>query len=261
MYLINNVYHCFKMCCKIQEASQHTRSRRSMQLLQFFFSKINTEEILRKILRLETSEACRDTDIPTNIKENADIFADIFFASFIDSVKKSNFPFFLKNANITSVYKKVAEILKITTYHSAYFQICLKYLRDVFFRQLYSFMLEFLSKYQCSFRKGCRTQHHLLAILEKQKSAFDKGKSFGALLTDLSKAFDCLSHNVLLANFHAYAFSIVALRLIYSYLTSRKQRTKVNFVIRHTEQQTLLMKLLIHQNMTLCCSNGSLTTK
>ena len=77
-----------------------------MQLLQFFFSKINTEEILRKILRLETSEACRDTDIPTNIKENADIFADIFFASFIDSVKKSNFPFFLKNANITSVYKK-----------------------------------------------------------------------------------------------------------------------------------------------------------
>ena len=80
-----------------------------MQLLQFFFSKINTEEILRKILRLETSEACQDTDIdiPTNIiKENADVFADIFFASFIDSVKKSNFPFFLKNANITSVYKK-----------------------------------------------------------------------------------------------------------------------------------------------------------
>ena len=57
------------------------------------------------------------------------------------------------------------------------------------FRQLYSFMLEFLSKYQCGFRKGYSTQHCLLAMLEKWKSAVDKGKSFGALLTDLSKAY------------------------------------------------------------------------
>ena len=89
-------------------------------------------------------------------------------------------------------------------------------------------MFEFLSKYQCGFRKGYSTQHCLLAILEKWKSAVDKGKSFGALLTDLSKAFDCLPHELLLAKLHAYGFSIAALRLIHSYLTNRKQRTKVN---------------------------------
>ena len=51
------------------------------------------------------------------------------------------------------------------------------------------------------------------------KSAVDKGKSFGALLTDLSKAFDCLSHNLLLlAKLHTCGFSIAALRLIHSYL-------------------------------------------
>ena len=65
-------------------------------------------------------------------------------------------------------------------------------------------------------------------MLEKWKSAVDKGKSFGALLTDLSKAFDCLPHELLLAKLHAYGFSIAALRLIHSYLTNRKQRTKVN---------------------------------
>ena len=54
----------------------------------------------------------------------------------------------------------------------------------------------------------------------------DNGKAFGILLTDLSKAFDYLSHELLLAKLHAYVFA--ALRLIHSYLTNRKQRTKVN---------------------------------
>ena len=60
------------------------------------------------------------------------------------------------------------------------------------------------------------TQHCLIAVLEKWKSAVDKGKSFGALWTDLSKAFDCLSHELLLTKLHAYGFSIAALRLIHN---------------------------------------------
>ena len=95
-------------------------------------------------------------------------------------------------------------------------------------RQLCGFMLEFLSKYQCGFRKGHNKHHCLLAILEKWKSAVDKRKSFGTSLTDLSKAFHCLSHELLLAKRHAYGFSIAALSLTHSYLTNRKERTKVN---------------------------------
>ena len=55
-----------------------------------------------------------------------------------------------------------------------------------------------------------------------------KGKYFSALLTDLSKAFNCISHKLILAKLHAYDFSLKALRLIHSYLTNRKQRTRVN---------------------------------
>ena len=51
---------------------------------------------------------------------------------------------------------------------------------------------------------------------EKWKFAVDKGKSFGALLTDLSKAFDCLPDELLLAKLHVYRFSIAALSLIHS---------------------------------------------
>ena len=85
-----------------------------------------------------------------------------------------------------------------------------------------------LSKFQCGFRKGYSAQHCLLAMLEKWKLAVDNKRSFGALLTDLSKAFDCLPHDLLLAKLNAYWFSLAALRLVQSYLSNRKQRTKIN---------------------------------
>ena len=49
-----------------------------------------------------------------------------------------------------------------------------------------------------------------------------------ALLTDLSKAFDCINHELLIAKLEAYGFDNDSLGYIYSYLTHRKQRTKVN---------------------------------
>ena len=91
-----------------------------------------------------------------------------------------------------------------------------------------SFFDHIFSIYQCGFRKGFSAQHCLLAMLEKWKSSNDKGKAFGALLTDLSKAFNCLSHELLIAKLDAYGFSPSALKLIHSYLSERKQRTKLN---------------------------------
>ena len=54
-----------------------------------------------------------------------------------------------------------------------------------------------------------------------------EGQSFGAILTDLSKAFDCLFHDFLLAKLEAFGFDINSLRLIYNYLNSRKQCVKI----------------------------------
>ena len=47
-------------------------------------------------------------------------------------------------------------------------------------------------------------------------------------MTDLSKSFDCISHKLVLAKLNAYGFTLRALRLLHSYLTNRKQRTRVN---------------------------------
>ena len=53
-----------------------------------------------------------------------------------------------------------------------------------------------------------------------------KGKVFGALLTDLSKAFDCLDHELRTYKLNAYILNIPALCLIHDYLSNRKQKNK-----------------------------------
>ena len=65
-------------------------------------------------------------------------------------------------------------------------------------------------------------------MLEKLKIALDKGLTTGILLTDLTKAFDCISHDLLIAKLNAYGFSTKSLGLIYDYISHRKQRTNVN---------------------------------
>ena len=65
-------------------------------------------------------------------------------------------------------------------------------------------------------------------MIEMWRKALDEKKLAGAILTDLSKAFDCLSHELLIAKLNAYGFDKSALEFIYNYLKERKQRTKVN---------------------------------
>ena len=74
----------------------------------------------------------------------------------------------------------------------------------------------------------CSAQHCLTVMIESMCKALDKGKIAAALLTDLSKAFDCILHDLLIAKMHAYGFNLGSLKLINSYLSNRKQRTKID---------------------------------
>ena len=112
-----------------------------------------------------------------------------------------------------------------------------------------------LSIFQCGFRKKYSTQHALIAMIEMAKKTIDKGGTFGALLTDLSKAFDCMTHDLLIAKLHALNFDMNALSLIFDYLTGRKQRVNSSFssyldIIRGVPRGSILGPLLF--NLFLC---------
>ena len=59
------------------------------------------------------------------------------------------------------------------------------------------------------------------------KIAHDNKELCVAILTDLSKAFDCICHDLLIAKLNTYGFDRNALKLIYDYLSDRSQKTKV----------------------------------
>ena len=99
-----------------------------------------------------------------------------------------------------------------------------RYLYD----QIQVFFDSVLPKYQCGFQRGYNTQHCLITLIEKWKKSVHNGGAFGTLFTDLSKAFDCLSHELLIAKLDAYGFDKNALKLINSYLSNRKQRVKID---------------------------------
>ena len=64
-------------------------------------------------------------------------------------------------------------------------------------------------------------------MIDKWKKSVDNNKVFGALLSDLSKAFDCINHDLLLAKLSAYSLSFPALKMIQDYLQNQKRRTKI----------------------------------
>ena len=72
------------------------------------------------------------------------------------------------------------------------------------------------------------TQHSMVTMLEKWKKALDKKEYIGVLFMDLSKAFDTINHDLVLAKLHVCGFSINALILMCSYLKNRKQRVQIN---------------------------------
>ena len=98
---------------------------------------------------------------------------------------------------------------------------------------MYPFFDQIFLKLQCSFRKGftavsVKVLTCLIHMIEKWRKYLDTGGWGNALLTDLSKAFDFVDHQLLIAKLNAHSADTNSLCFLVSYLDKRKQRTKVN---------------------------------
>ena len=96
------------------------------------------------------------------------------------------------------------------------------------YQQLYEHFNSILSPKQCGFRKGYSAQHCLMVMLEKFKESRDKGEEFGGFFRDLSKAFNCIDHNLLVTKLSWYRITPTSLKLIFSYLINRPQGVRIN---------------------------------
>ena len=110
-------------------------------------------------------------------------------------------------------------------------QIYLKSLKMFFMNKFLLFLETFSLNIKLVPEKAqlrLRPQSCLVAVIGKFKKSLDQGGEYATLLTDLSKALNCLPHDLIIAKLHTYGFDNVSLRLMHSYLTGRYQRAKIN---------------------------------
>ena len=136
-------------------------------------------------------------------------------------------PGHLKDADVLHIHKK-EERTKKENYRPVWLlpTIAKSFERDMYI-QIIGYIEKYLYPYLCGFRKGHSTEQSLNVMIERRKKLLIK-KKIEAVLTDLSKAFDCLNHQLLIAKLEAYGFEKEALSIIYDYLAKRNQRTKIN---------------------------------
>ena len=196
---------------------------------KFSFLRPNVEDIENEILKLNISKPTTFNNIPAKILiDCSQICSPLITKILDDSITGCNFPESLKKADVTPVYKKDDRTNKENYRPVSILPSISKVFERFMYDQIYSYIQNHLSNYLCGFRKGYNTQHCLIIMIEKWRKALDERNIAGALLTDLSKAFDCLNHELLIAKLEAYGFDHSSLAYIYSYLSNRKQRTKVN---------------------------------
>ena len=195
----------------------------------FIFSTGNQETIDITINNLNLNKPTTFNNIPAKIiAEHKNVCSQYILKFFNICIVESEFPSQMKQADITPIHKKDAKTEKENYRPVSILSAFSKIFERLIYDDLNQYVDTKLSPYLCGFRKNYSTQICLIIMLEKWKKALDKRNIAGALLTDLSKAFDCMNHELLIAKLEAYGLDNSALKLILSYLSNRRQRTKVN---------------------------------
>ena len=185
--------------------------------------------MLEQLQNLDPKKGSPQEAIPAKIlKSNADLFCFPLTELFNKLVEESSFPDDLKNADVSSLFKKDDNMSKKNYRPISLLPSIAKIFERLMHKQLSDFTERFFSPLLGGFRQGYNTQNVLLNFLQYCKNSIDNKGLAGAVFMDLSKAFDCVNHGLLIAKLSAYGLNMDALQLISSYLSNRQQRVKIN---------------------------------
>ena len=189
----------------------------------FSFSKVNASDIRSEIINLKTNKAGTFKNIPTKqLKQGCKVVCEPLMEVWNEEViQNKKFPAKLKLADISPIFKKLESIF-VKNYRPV---IVLPEVSKLFERltqkQTNDFIEKHLSPYLCGYRKGYNCQYALLCMMEQWKMSLDNNGLAAGIMMDLSKAFDTINHELLIAKLHAYGFNVDSLEIILDYLTDR----------------------------------------
>ena len=141
-----------------------------------------------------------------------------------NSLTSSKFPDLAKVATVIPIDKKTDDKYGISSFRPVSLLNCFsKVYENIIKFRLTNSMYNNISPFISAYRKNYNMQHVMIRLLEEWRENLDKNYVVGGVLMDLSKAFDCIPHDLLLAKLAAYGVDENLLYYIYSHLLHRKQ--------------------------------------
>ena len=192
----------------------------------FSFRPVSVEEVKKIIRDLKNNKAVSG-EIPTKILRESEFTFDVLTYCINKSIETGDFPDSLKLANIPPVFKKEDPFDKSNYRPVSILPLLSKVYENAIYNQLSDYSESFLNNILCGFQKAHSMQHALLKLLQSWQQVLDNGGFIGTILMDLSKAYDCIPHNLLIAKLECYGVDKASLRLLVDYVTRRKQLTKI----------------------------------
>ena len=146
------------------------------------------------------------------------------------SFENGCFPDDLKLAEVSPIFQKNDGLDKENYRPVSVFFNVSKVFERIIYSQIEASMQDKLSMQNklSDFRENHSTQHCLMYMLENWKNMPDKGGYVCAMFMDLSKAFETIHHDLMIAKLGAYGFSQDPPRYMRSYLSNRQPRVRVN---------------------------------
>lgn len=193
----------------------------------FSFSHIHPWDTYQVIMGLNPSKSTSGS-IPTKILQQVAKECSVPLTDCLNNcINDHIFPSELKLADVIPIFKKGDETDKENYRPISILPSLSKVFEKLLFNQINKFFEDKFNRLLCGFRAKYSTQYALLNLLHKWQACRDKSGKIGTILMDLSKAFDCLPHELLLAKMAAYGLEPASLELLHNYLRGRMQRVRL----------------------------------
>ena len=197
-------------------------------LCNFNICAVTTEQLFKKFKNLNVKKACGYDSIPPRLLRAGALVLCTSFKPIVNyGIANNVFPSELKCAVVSPIHKK-NDVLDKGNYRPVSVLSSLsKVFESVICDQVQMYLDNVLSEDLSAYRKHYGCENVLFKCLEEWKFALDNNETAACIAMDLSKAFDCLPHGLLLTKMSAYGMSNNCCTFFQSYLVSRNQRVKI----------------------------------
>ncbi len=203
---------------------------------QFSFEHTDENKVIKIINKFDSKKATGVDKISVKLLKPGKEALVTHITKFVNkSIDSCIFPDQLKKAQVTPIFKKKDPLDKSNYRPVSILPIPSKIFAKVLSEQLSSYFDKIFDNFLCAFRKNHGCQTTLLKLLDDWKFALDHNEYVAAILMDLSKAFDCLPHDILLHKLQAYGVSENSVKLLKSYLSNRQQQIKIGSIVSSWE--------------------------